>query len=323
MPEPAFRLEPLPIGAAVEDLAPGAENDPAVADELRAAWLEHGLLLFRGVTSVERHLALSGVFGEPELHVLAGSRDAEEPRLMTLGDGKGPGHVYDGGELRRGRLPWHRDGGYITKVSKGGMLRMLVVPETDGETLYADTAKAYDELPSELRERVEHLEFRARFRPNWDTETYPGTLWKSARVATTEEYPENEHLAPAFAAAMAEAQKLPPVVHAAVTSHPVTGRKCLFLSPKDFEYFLGMTREESDRLFATLVEHMTQDRFVYRHPWSADDAVIWDNWRMMHAAAGYRVHHHRRAQRTTLAGAFSAGRLFDPGADIGSSPAAA
>jgi taurine dioxygenase len=315
MATPTLRIEPMPVGAAVVDLQPGTASDPAVAAELSAAWLEHGMLLFRQVTSVDEHIALSAVFGEVEEHPLPGSRDHEDPRLMTLGDGKSPVYVFDEAELRNGRLPWHRDGGYLTEVSKGGMLRAVVAPQEGGETLFADTAKAYDALPDELKRRVEHLEFKASFRPHWDTETYPGTLWRTARLATTAEHPDNERLVPTFQASMAAAQKLPPVVHRAVTRHPVNGRACLFLSPKDFEYFLGMSTRESDRLFAELVDHMTQDRFVAKHRWSVDDAIIWDNWRMMHAAAGYHVEHHRLAQRTTLAGRFSAGRLFDAGAD--------
>jgi taurine dioxygenase len=306
----------MAIGAEVLGLSPGSASDPGVADELRAAWLEHGMLLFRGVASVEEHLALSDVFGPAELHPLAGSRDAEDPRLMTLGDGKGATYVYEDGELLRGRLPWHRDGGYITEVSKGGMLRLLVVPETDGETWFADTARAYEELDPDVRAQIEDLEFKASFRPHWDTETYPGTLWERARYATADEYPDNEHLVPEFEAIMAAAQKLPPVVHRTVTRHPITGRKCLFLSPKDFEHFLGLPAADSDALFGALVEHMTRDRFVYRHRWAIDDALIWDNWRMIHAAAsGYHADHHRRGQRTTLAGPFDAGRLFDPSAD--------
>jgi taurine dioxygenase len=315
-----LRIEPMPVGAAIVDLEPAAAADPAVAEALRAAWLEHGMLLFQGVSSVDEHIALSSVFGQVEEHPLPGSRDREDPRLMTLGDGKSPVFVFDDGELRNGRLPWHRDGGYLTEVSKGGMLRAVVAPESDGETLFADTAKAYDELPVDLRERIDNLEFKASFRPHWDTETYPGTLWTSARRATVEEYPDNEHLVPQFEASMTAAQKLPAVVHRAVTEHPVTGRTCIFLSPKDFEHFLGMPKDESDELFAALVDHLTQDRYVYKHRWAVDDAIIWDNWLMMHAAAGYRPEHHRLAQRTTLAGRYSAGRLFDAAADGGPKP---
>jgi taurine dioxygenase len=157
------RFDPMPVGAEVIGLEPGAESDPAVASELYGAWLDHGMLLFRGVDSIPRHLSLSGVFGEAELHPLPSFRDPEEPLLMPLGDESGPAAVYDGTDLRRGRLPWHRDTAYTQAIAKGGMLRMREVPEVYGGTLFTDTARAYDELPKEVKEQIEGLEYKASF----------------------------------------------------------------------------------------------------------------------------------------------------------------
>jgi taurine dioxygenase len=309
------RIRPLPVGGEVVDLEPGSWSDPAIASALYSAWIEHGLLLFRDVNSIEEHLALSAVFGEPELHPLAGSRDPEEPFVMSLGDGLGPSYVYDGVDLRRGRLPWHRDGGYLSDVTKGGMLRFLVVPERDGETLFADTAKAFDELPADVKEEIGRLEFTAGFRGDWDTTGYPGTLWSSARFATPEESPENERLVAEWQDNVAAACELPAVVHPTIAQHPESGRMCIFLSPKDFHRFLRVSEDESESMFQYLVDHMTQDRYVYKHSWTVNDAIVWDNRRLMHAASGYFVDDHRRGQRTTLSGAFHSGRLFDPIAD--------
>jgi taurine dioxygenase len=313
MPQGAFRIEPLQVGGEVVDLDPDAVSDGEVAAELRAAWQELGVLVFRNVSSLEEHVALSSVFAEPKPHPVASTHDSEDPRVMTLGDGHGATYVYDGTQVRRGRLPWHRDAAYVTDIPQGAMLRMLVPSERSGETLFADTAKAYDELPDHLRERVDGLEFRAHQDADWDLRTFPGTLWQSVRYATEEEYPGNEPLIVTWHRILADSVAFTPVVHPAVVSHPDSGRRCLFFSPKDFNYFLGLSEEESDGLFAELVEHVTQERYVYTHHWSANDAVIWDNWRMMHAAAGYDVDDHRLAQRTTLSGVLSTGRLYEPG----------
>jgi taurine dioxygenase len=310
-----LRFEPLPVGAEVVGLKLGEESDPAVGRELYSAWLAHGILLFRNVNTIPQHLSLSGVFGEAELHPLPQFRDPEEPLLMPLGDDSGPAHVYDSSDLRRGRLPWHRDTAYTQAIAKGGMLRVREVAELHGETLFADTAKAYDELPQAVKEQIEDLEYKASFHLQFLEETRPGSLWKSTRLATVEEYPANERLA----AATKELSKreFPPSVHPVVVKHPESGRKCIFISPKDAECILGMSKDDSDRLLAYLVEHMTQDRYVYVHRWAVDDAIVWDNRRMLHAAAGYRVDHHRRGQRTTLAGPLNAGRPFDPVKDGG------
>jgi taurine dioxygenase len=89
----------------------------------------------------------------------------------------------------------------------------------------------------------------------------------------------------------------------------------LFLSPKEFDYFLGMSRTESDELFAELVAHALQDRYVYRHHWHVDDVVAWDNRRFMHAATGSPIGDRRRGFRTTLAGDWVVGRLYVEAAD--------
>src|SRR5262249_45703401 len=124
-----FGLEPMPVGAEVVDLEPGSEADPAVAKDLYDAWLDHGMLLFRNVDTVERPVSWGAVFGEAELPPLPQFRDPEEPLLMPLGDESGPAHVYDGTDLRRGRLPWHRDTAYTQAIAKGGMLRLREVPK--------------------------------------------------------------------------------------------------------------------------------------------------------------------------------------------------
>jgi taurine dioxygenase len=100
-----------------------------------------------------------------------------------------------------------------------------------------------------------------------------------------------------------------------VTVHPESGRKCIFISPQDIECILGLSSEDSDRLIEYLVNHMIDDRFTYAHTWAVDDAIVWDNRRLLHAAAGDRVEHHWHGQRTTLSGKFDAGRDFDPATD--------
>ena len=309
-----MRIKPMAIGAEVLDLELNGEPDPATASELYSAWLEHGVLLFRNVGSIPEHLAISRAFGELELHPLPDMRDPEEPYFMRLGDDSGPAYVYDGTDLRRGRIAWHRDTAYTRGICKGAMLRLRAVPDQDGETLFADTGKAYDDLPEDVKERIEGLEYKASFQAQFSERTKPGALWKEARLATEDEYPGQDKQV-AAANAMRATLELPAVVHPVVARHPESGRTCIFLSPKDPECILGLSQSESDELLAYLIDHMTKDAYTYKHAWAVDDAIIWDNRRVLHAAAGYRTDQHRHAQRTTLAGPFNAGRLFDPEAD--------
>jgi taurine dioxygenase len=303
-------IHPMPIGAEVHGLPLDPRHGADVRDILYRAWLEHGVLVFRDIDSIERHLALSECFGELEIHPFAPARSEEHPLLIELGGGKRRrAYVFDETEVRINRIAWHRDTAYTPDICKGSMLRMVDAPFTEGETLFADTARAYDDLPQRVKDRLEGLEFKATLRiDSIQAQGRPGTFWKKARPATDEEDP----LAPPDKSDHAAAeQRFPPVVHPAVLVHPESGRKCIFLSPTYVDFFLGLETQESDDLLAYLTDHMLNSKYVYKHRWSANDAVLWDNRRVVHAGMGNRVDEPRRALRTTLAGPVRTGRYFE------------
>jgi taurine dioxygenase len=293
-------LRPMPVGAEVE-MTPGSENDPEVQAALRTAWLEHGLLLFRNIESAEQHLTISRSLGELEIHPVPEVRADEDPHFIELGGGKpAPAYVYDDTELRVNRIAWHRDTAFVPDVCRGAMLRLLEVPSEHGETLIADTALAYDDLPSDVKEQLDGLEFRATLRFQTDLSTPPGALWSTVRPATLEENPKYDWSKNKYDQSEVTA-KYPSVVYPAVLTHPDSGRKCIFLTPPLVDFFVGMERDESDELVRYLSDHMTQPKYVYTHKWTVNDALLWDNFRMLHAALGYKVGDYRRGLRTTFA----------------------
>lgn len=301
----------MAVGAEIVGLDIDRPMDEEMKRRLYAAWLDHGILLFKEVASVEGHIALSRCFGELEIHPFPEARARENPLFIEIGGEKEmPAFVYDEVDLRVNRIPWHRDTAYTPNICKGAMLRMLEVPAVEGETLFADTAMAYDELPPDVKSRLQGLEYKATLRLGALDQTRPGALWKTARAATAAEDPSGSGKQLYDAGAQA---RYPPVVHPAVLVHPESGRKCIFLSPTYVDYFVGLDPSESDALLAYLVGHTTQPRYVYKHKWSVDDAILWDNRRFMHAAVGNRLGHRRRGLRTTLAGQLKTGRYFqDP-----------
>jgi taurine dioxygenase len=312
MPGTTLRIRPLdPIGAEVLGLTPGVEADADARAALYQAWLDYGVLLFRGVANSEQHLALSRCFGELEIHPFPEIRCKDNPLLVQIGGGnRGPAYVYDG-ELKIGRIPFHRDTAYTPDICKGAMLRMLEIPASEGETLFADTAAAYDDLPAEMKARLDGMEHKATLRLTMTSQTRPGAFWKTARRATAEEDPQGGGVSDDDSLA----NRYPSVVHPVVLTHPESGRRCIFLSPTYVDSFLGLDQDESDELLIYLADHMLQPRYVYKHRWAVDDAILWDNRRMMHGAVGHKLGEPRRALRTTLAGALRTGRYFDPAAE--------
>jgi taurine dioxygenase len=316
-----FSVRSMVVGAEIIGLPVGGESDPGIQEALYAAWLEHGILLFRDIDSTVRHLALSRCFGELEIHPFPEARAEENPLFIELGGRKTtPAFLYDGADLRVNRIPWHRDTAYTPDICKGAMLRMLEAPPVEGETLFADTAMAYEDLPAHVKARLEGLEYRASLRLGTLEQTRPGALWETAREATQEEDPYAGRQTPYDATAQS---RYPSVVHPAVLVHPESGRKCIFLSPTYVDFFLGMSQSESDELLQYLVRHMVQARYVYKHHWSVNDAIVWDNRRMMHAAVGNKPGDRRRGLRTTLAGQLRTGRYFEESATAPTSPALA
>jgi taurine dioxygenase len=309
MTHKSFSIRAMPVGAEISALTEGAESDCEVVAALYAAWLEHGILLFRNVDSAARHLALSRCFGELEIHPFPEARAEENPLFIELGGKKTtPAFIYDGSDLRVNRIPWHRDTAYTPDICKGAMLRMLEAPSSEGETLFADTAMAYDDLPTDVKARLQRLEYKASLRLGTLEQTRPGALWETAREATQEEAPTGCSTVPYAPTAQS---RYPSVVQPAVLLHPESGRTCIFLSPTYVDFFLGMDQSQSDELLHYLVGHMTQARYIYKHHWSVNDAIVWDNRRMMHAAVGNRLGDRRRGLRTTLTGPLRTGRYFD------------
>jgi taurine dioxygenase len=318
MATPDFTIEPLdPVGAAVNGLGGLESFDVPTAKALKAAWFEHGILLFRGIATNEAHIALSRCFGELEIHPLPELRAPENPLFFPLGGERVAALVFDEQDVLVNRIPWHRDTAYTPTMCMGSMLRMVEVPEVEGETLLGDTAAAYDALPEAVKRRLEPLEFHATISNGAVEHTGVGAWWSTVREARDDEFPEG--MVPFRPGAYPDKSRFPPVIMPAVFTHPESGRKCLFISPMNIDYFLGMDRADSDALLAELVAHMTSERFVYKHRWSVNDAVLWDNRRFIHAAFGNRPGAKRRGLRTTLSTRITVARY----ADDASAPVAA
>ena len=186
------------------------------------------------------------------------------------------------------------------------MLRMITKSKRAGNTLWADTSKAYDALPRDIAERIASLETLQCYtdmpRRTWGM---PGS---SLRYATPDEGPQSEVVVPDF----------PHVAHPMVVTHPENGRKALLLSPLGYLTILGLPEDEADDLFETVVAHTLRDEFCYDHWWAENDLVLWDNRRTLHNATGFPVDDDRMINRATLAGPQPTGREVDtPSAGAG------
>jgi alpha-ketoglutarate-dependent taurine dioxygenase len=259
------------LSAEITDHVP-----PVLADELRAAFVAHPVLVMptRGLTQAQL-LCLAGVFGEPQVQLLEDYRSSDSPLISIIAsdqtDARGDGRrIVFGGN-------WHTDDSYLAVPAKATMLYAHVVPARGGDTLFADTTAAYEALDPDTRGDIDAM-----------------------RVVHTYQSRRNINAVPTRSAS--EQAQTPPVEHPLVRTHPETGRRSLYLNPNRMERVVGLDDDASDALLDRLIAHATEERFVHRHVWRPHDVVLWDNGRSMHRASADYGDARREMHRVLLRG---------------------
>ena len=172
---------------------------------------------------------------------------------------------------------WHSDSSFRPIPAKYSLLSGRILPSWGGNTEFADMRAAYDALDERTKAEIEDLVCEHSL------------IYSRAAIGFTE-------LSPAETAAFR------PVRQRLVRTHPVTGRKSLFLSAHAGA-IEGWTVPEARLFLRDLIEHATQSRFVYSHQWQPWDLVMWDNRQTMHRARRFDDRNEiRDVRRTTLAG---------------------
>ena len=265
------------FGAVVEGVRLAAPTEAQVA-AIKAAWLEHALLIFPGQTDLddERQMAFARQFGDlvPELAAVQITNVLPDGRLREAPDD-------DMMKIIRGNMFWHQDNTYMPLQAKGAVFSARVVPTEKGETGFADMRAAYDALDQAMKDRIRGLE------------VVHSLGWSRFQADAPELSP-------------VERENMPDTVQPLVRVHPATGRKSLYLSSHARD-ILGMSEAEGRALLAELTAHATQPEFVYSHHWKDGDLAMWDNRSTMHRATPFREDLYKRdMRRTTTADRVSA-----------------
>jgi taurine dioxygenase len=294
-----FEVRPLsdglPYGVEIVGLRPEDIVDPAVQDSLRRHWVNDGVMVFRGLEGADVHLALSRVFGSLLVHPLR--TDPTRSEIFTVRhDPEDPYIVDVDGTLLAAWLPWHSDLIYVDQINHGGILRPLILPERGGETGFIDKIATYAALPQRLKDKVEGLNVVYHFYRNPALQVF-------GQKNTIQVVQETR------AAIESKNKNLPRVIHPLVYTQAETGRKVLNVSPWFAMGIEGMAEAESSALLHEIMAYATDPKLSYWHRWQMDDMVLWDNWRMLHCAAGCPPDDQRWMERTTIAGDYGLGRI--------------
>lgn len=206
------------IGAEIRGVDLARPLTPALREELNRALLEWKVLFFRAqhLTSGQQR-DFAGHWGPLETNPLLTAGSSDDVVRFDKGDGGVP--TYEN--------VWHTDVTFRERPALGAVLQLREVPPFGGDTMWADMAAAYDNLPARVRERIDGARAVHDFIPGF------------ARFYGPERLLPLQDL-------------FPPVEHPVVRTHPESGRRMLFVNTSFTTHITGMDRDESDRLLRFL-----------------------------------------------------------------------
>jgi alpha-ketoglutarate-dependent taurine dioxygenase len=259
------------VGAAVIDIdSERLLHDASLPEWILDALDTHGALVLRGLHIDDAtQVAFSKRLGRV---VVLGRGENPEIFRVTLDPAKNPAAEY-----LRGTFDWHIDGCTDDVPIMATLLSAHAVAESGGETEFASTYAAYDDLSDEEKER--YLALRVVH-----------TIEASQRLVNSDPSPEE----------VAIWRSRPSKEHPLVWTHQ-SGRRSLVLGATA-SHVVGLKHGEGRALLADLLERSTAPERIYRHQWEVGDLVIWDNRGVLHRACPYDAVSPRDMHRTTLHG---------------------
>ncbi|HEX3862150.1 MAG TPA: TauD/TfdA family dioxygenase [Stellaceae bacterium] len=232
----------------------------------------------------EQQLAFTRSLGEIELAIGASLRAPSEYRLPnTFADVSNldKNHQPFARDDRRrlfaiGNRLWHSDSSFKVTPAKYSLLHARIVPAKGGNTEFADMRAAYDALDDETKKVCENL------------------VCEHSQIYSRQQIGF-------FDLTDEERERFKPVRQVLVRTHPVHGRKSLYLASHAGS-IVGWPVPEARGFLRDLIEHATQREFVYSHKWAVGDLVMWDNRQTMHRGRAFPADQVRDVRRTTLMG---------------------
>ncbi len=273
-----IRLSGQACGAVVTGVDLSKELRESLVTGIRQAWVEHGVLAFPDQSlsddDLERFTSYFGDFGEDPFvqtipgreHIIAIQRNADETSSIFA-------------------EAWHTDWSFQRNPPAGTCLYGIRIPESGGDTLFANQYKALEEMPSTLRARIEGRHAVHSAAGGYAPEGLYGKAdegsGRSMRVKASEAARDS-------------------LLHPLIKVHAESGRESLFGCLGYIVGIEGMEQDAASDLLLELHQWQTSEQFQYRHKWSSNMLVMWDNRCVLHRATGGYEGHDRLLHRTTI-----------------------
>jgi taurine dioxygenase len=267
------------VGAVIEGVRISGDLDAATIAAIRSALLKHKVVFFRD-QGVLDDAAMEGFverMGDPIAHPNA--IDPEGSRyLLNLNESAG-----------YGASTWHTDMTFLPAYPAASILRAVALPEAGGDTMWANTAAAYDDLPEPLKAMVDRLWALHSNDTNFDDNFFGEARRRVdvyARGGTPPRLFETEH----------------PVVRV----HPETGERTL-LTGTFVKRLVGFDLQQSHQILALLQGYITRPENCVRWQWRLGDVAMWDNRATQHRAVADFGDQPRHLRRATIHGTIAQG----------------
>jgi taurine dioxygenase len=269
------------LGATIE----GLDLAQPLTDEQRGAIEralgERGVIRFPRQQLTGRQLAdFSARFGTLEVNVAGAYQEPGIPEVMILSNIVENGKPIGFADAGQG---WHTDMSYSRTIAFANVLYGIKVPRRDGRVLgateFSNMHAAYDDLPADLKRRLEGKTVTHDFEKFWEM---------MRREKGSKRPPLTD----------AQRRTKPPVSQPIFLTHPLTGRKVLYCNPGYAVRINELAQKESDDMLAFLFEHQLKPEYRYVSRWEEGDVLMWEDFGTIHnAVADYGPGEHRLVKR--------------------------
>ncbi|MGI9524572.1 MAG: TauD/TfdA dioxygenase family protein, partial [Hyphomicrobiaceae bacterium] len=249
------------IGAEIGNVDLSAQINDARFAEIEDAFVKWSVVVFRSQNlTPDDHLTFAKRFGDLEINAFTKFALAGYPGILKLcnviNDGEPQGYA-DAGSF------WHTDMSYTKTPPRLTMLYAIEIPTDDngdplGNTLFASAQDAYDALDDETKELIDGRNAVHFF----------GAKKRGVKEAVK--------------LSQEQIDKNPPVSHPIARTHPISGRKSIYVTEDECTGIEDMSDEEALPLIKRLSDHVAKPEFQYHHRWQVGDVLIWDNCAVQH-----------------------------------------
>ncbi|MGW7201625.1 TauD/TfdA dioxygenase family protein [Streptomyces chryseus] len=269
----------LALGAEVRGIDLSREITEESWSIIEDAFHRHSVLIFPGQNlTVEQQATFARRFGDLMVHDhLLPMTVPDHPECMVL---------HNNAEKPPGLNSWHTDNSGWPEPPLGTVLYAITTPEIGGDTLFSNMYLAYESLSGSVREMLLSLSAVHDVRKAF-----------GRSFANLQDSLRKKGIDPDVHFASHE-----PVQHPLVRTHPITGRRALYVSPPYVTHIDGLSEIESQAILDLLYQNARQDEIIYRHKWRNRDLVIWDNRSVQHLAVADYFPQERLMHRMNIRG---------------------